>query len=294
MQIIQFLHPGAEHNCQTGSNWNTSSHKRKYIELSGKYLADLKSEPISAEKLYFWGEWEAQSHCRAINAPIPNGPEFIFNPFYHLPLPVNAANTDPFVFGNQFYYCICKQAHYPSLRSLKPGDILLFGSCKNKEFVLDTVFVVKDKKSYKISQLKSTRTNYNKEFSDVSLSPLEQLNKAEKKEIVEHDNLCIPLGCDDETDYCAAVNEDEYFVYEAVMYEDRDNFNGIFSYSPCLSNEHGERAFPRPQIVLLAHISQTLNQGLKVTTTQDTQQVWQSVTEQVIKQGLGLMIENTL
>jgi hypothetical protein len=294
MKIIQFIHPGTEHTCNTGSNWNTGTHRRKYLELAGKYLTALDTDPIAAEKLYFWGEWEAQSHCRRINHPVPDGPHFIFNPYYHLPLPVNAANTDPFVFGDQFYYCICKQAHYSSLRDLKPGDIILFGSCKNKQFVLDTVFVVKNKSSYFLNKITSFRKKLNEAFSDVSFGPLEQLSRVDKKELLEQNNLCLPLTCDDDTDYCASVQEDEYFVYEAVMYEERHDFNGMFSYAPCLANETGSLGFARPVVSNPDIITQTLNQGLRITDVDSTNPYWLDTTQQVMDKKLELMIENSL
>jgi hypothetical protein len=294
MKIIQFIHPGSEHNCNTGSNWNTGTHRRKYLELAGKYLTALDTDPKTAENLYFWGEWEAQSHCRRINYPVTDGPQFIFRPFYQLPIPLNAANTDPFVYGNQFYYCICKQAHYSSLRDLDPGDIILFGSCKNKQFVLDTLFVVKKKSSYLLSKLTSFREGLNEAFSDISLGPLERLNRIHKKEILEKGSLCLPLPCDDDNDYCASVQEDEYFVYESVMYEDRELFNGMFSYAPCLSYEKGSFGFARPIIADPLYITPTLNQGLKISEVDSTYGFWYNLTDHLIKSGLELMIENSL
>ena len=290
MKIIQFMHPGAEHTCRTGNIWNTGNHRRKYIEVSGNYLTSLNSQPKTVDKLYFWGEWEAPSRCRQINEPCADGPHYIFNPHYTLPVPINAANTDPFVFGNQFYYCICKQAHYTSLRNLEPGDVILFGSCKNKQFVLDTLFVIKDKKSYRFSNLHSKHSNYIKTFSDVSLLPIEQQTKVQKKEIIEQDDLCIPLGCDDDSDYCLAEKDEEYFVYEAVMYEDREHFNGMFSYAPCLVGKKGENGFARPTIILPDFISPSLNQGLKINTVEETYQIWSEVTHQVLNKNF-LMIK---
>lgn len=294
MKIIQFLHPGSEHSCNTGSNWNMGAHRRKYLELSGKYLADLKSEPISAEKLYFWGEWEAQSHCRAINAPIPNGPEFIFNPFYRLPLPVNAANTDPFVFGDQFYYCICKQPHYHSLRNLNPGDLILFGSCKNFLFVLDTVFVVKRKIIYKIEELNSIMQDFNKSFADLSLLPLCDKEKCATKFTADFEGCLISDAGDNEDDNSPVNNSIEYSIYEAVMYEDRNNFNGMFSYAPCLTNDNGEVGFARPEINIPNIISPKLNQGLKISETKDAHKVWLDVTKTIVENNLHLMTHNSI
>jgi hypothetical protein len=294
MKIIQFIHPSPEHTCRTGSNWNIGNHRRKYLELAGKYLTALDTNPLASDKLYFWGEWEAQSHCRRINHPVPDGPHFIFNPYYQLPLPANAANTDPFVFGDQFYYCICKQAHYSSLRNLNSGDIILFGSCIGRQFVLDTVFVIKNKSSYLLRKLSSFRKGVNQIFSDVSLGPIERLNRIEKKEILEQGNLCVPLACDDASDYCASLKDDEYFVYEAVMYEDRELFNGMFSYAPCLSDEKGSLGFARPIIDDHIYITPTLNQGLKISEVDSAYDFWHNLTDHLTKSGLELMIDNSL
>jgi uncharacterized protein YciU (UPF0263 family) len=58
-------------------------------------------------------------------------------------LNVNDQNTDPFIFGDTFFYTICKKAQ---LKNLKPGDVILFGSEFGKrgfeKFYLDTLFVV--------------------------------------------------------------------------------------------------------------------------------------------------------
>ena len=295
MKIIQFLHPGAEHSCNSGSAWNEGNHKRKYIEILGHYLQNLESEPKESKPLYFWGEWEAQSNCREIQNPVVNGPNYIFNPYYQLPLPINAANTDPFIFGDQFYYCICKQAHYTCLRDLEPGDVLLFGSCKNRQFVLDTVFVVKNKRQYKFSRLSQLRNDFNKTFSEISLLPLEQLVSIEQKKIIEHDNICIPLESDDESDYCTSNSEDTYFIYEAVMYRDRNDFQGMFSYAPCLTNEEeGRNGFARPVIDIPEIISPTLNQGLMKTDVEDSTYFWECVTKKVLDLNLALMTENQI
>ena len=57
-------------------------------------------------------------------------------------------NTDPWVFGPNFLYSNCKQLNpsgTPSaLQRLQSGSLILFGSARGDEFVLDTVFVVAD------------------------------------------------------------------------------------------------------------------------------------------------------
>ena len=52
-------------------------------------------------------------------------------------------NTDPFVFGDTFYYTCCQRKR---LFGPEKGDIILFGSCKNGKVLIDTVFVVDNPK----------------------------------------------------------------------------------------------------------------------------------------------------
>ena len=46
------------------------------------------------------------------------------------------------MFGKSFKYCCCQQRKRNSLRHLAPGSLVLFGSTINKQFYLDTVFLV--------------------------------------------------------------------------------------------------------------------------------------------------------
>ena len=60
-------------------------------------------------------------------------------------------NTDPFVFHEQFLYRCCKQTTkkgQTQLAHLLPGSIVLFGSCVNDLFAIDTVFVVGEYRDY--------------------------------------------------------------------------------------------------------------------------------------------------
>jgi len=70
--IIQFPHPGREHTAKSGTKWNTSIHKRKYMKVKGLYLKNLSSKPID-DTVYFWGEWEASSSVTPI---VGNTPPF--------------------------------------------------------------------------------------------------------------------------------------------------------------------------------------------------------------------------
>ena len=109
------------------------------------------------EAIHFWGEWEPESICKTINKE--ESPKTLHKPIFieekdrknginisgeHFSLETgnNRLNTDPFVFGDTFYYTCC---HKNQLSGLNKGDILLFGSVRKKhctKFLLDTVFVV--------------------------------------------------------------------------------------------------------------------------------------------------------
>ena len=59
--IIQFIHPGKEHTARSGAIWNNGAHKRKYLEVNGQHVEAIDTSP-KKDKLFFWGEWEAQSY----------------------------------------------------------------------------------------------------------------------------------------------------------------------------------------------------------------------------------------
>jgi len=291
--IIQFPHPGGEHTAKSGTKWNTSCHKRKYMKVKGSYLKNLSSKPID-DTVYFWGEWEAPSCVTPIVGNTSPLPLNIFEPCYTLPIPKNGANTDPFVFDNQFYYCICKQGHYPALRSLEKGDMILFGSNLKKHFVLDTVFVIKNWLEYEIKDLPKLKSKFNNPFYHVSLEPIINAAQVDVKCIAVDgkSGLCLPVNGDDNDDNKPVLNG-KYRIYEALMYPDKDLFGGIFSYAPCLPEPNGRTGFIRP-IINNSIISDRLNQGIKIIRNQDVVKVWSEITKSILDEKLNLMIKNEL
>ena len=291
--IIQFPHPGCEHNDKTGINWNTGNHKRKFLKENGSYLTALSTKPIK-DVVYFWGEWEAPSTVKTIpdnKSPLPRS---IFEPYYTLPVPKNAANTDPFVFGNQFHYCICKQGHYRSLRDLKKGDMILFGSNLKGHFVLDTVFVIKDWCDYEIDDLHTIKEQYNDTFYYSSLEPILNVNQVEAKVITidTKNGHCLPCNGDDKTDNNPVKDIKTYRIYNALMFEDKE-VNGIFSYVPCLPNPTGKKGFERPSISFNT-VSQNLNQGIKIIKGENINKAWHEITAEILNKGLSLLIKTDL
>lgn len=150
-KIIQFIHPGPEHSFDNyiygkmHKNWNSGVHKRKFCMAKGEYIGvDHKNHK---EEFMFWGEWEPTSFVAATNGA---SPQFLHTPY----LPINTKrniivtgtqNTDPCVFGDYFKYFLCQQITKKGLTQLawlNKGDLILFGSSKNSQFHIDTVFVI--------------------------------------------------------------------------------------------------------------------------------------------------------
>ena len=140
--FIQFHHPGAEHDLNSGSGWNTSDngHRRKFMQFHGRWLDD--HDETQSGVMWTWGEWEAQSRRLSDldQSQDPRLPSRLWHPYYE-PMPDyrRLQNTDPFIFGRRFLYSNCKQNG--ALKRLGPGSVIAFGSHFRGEWVLDTVFV---------------------------------------------------------------------------------------------------------------------------------------------------------
>lgn len=292
-KIIQFLHPGSEHDSSSGLLWNSNNHKRKFMRVNGACID--KNDQLYNTNLYFWGEWEAQSELLQDNLKTSkNFPNNLFQPFYNLEN-VGKCNTDPFVFGNQFYYCICKQGHFKSLRGMSKDDLILFGSHKDGEFVLDTLFVVKSESTYSSSNFGRLKELTNEVYFDVSIAPIFKKEPVNCIDLKEDKNGCITpedknLDEGDKCLYSKTKGVDEYKSYEAVMYHEKEEHNGMYSFVPCSK----DGAFARPIIKLTDVINPSQKQGLKISYAQKAFVQWQEIKQQIFNQGLCLMIENQL
>jgi len=155
---IQLNHPGRQKPFTTftigkgyvkiGNNiireWNNDCvHYRKFIRNNGYYvngLDDLKPTPA---ELFFWGEWEGNSFFNPFPKndfrKLPNG----LHKLFHSTVIRGKQNTDPYIYGESFKYCACKQKG--KLTNLTSNDLILFGTVTPKlnKFYIDTVFVVK-------------------------------------------------------------------------------------------------------------------------------------------------------
>lgn len=265
--IIQFLHPGAEHGYDENyenkkiKNWNTENHRRKFLSNKGSYIENDKK--YDNEMLLFWGEWEPTSWVKIICQPqtikrhekYPKYLHFPFLPpkeeikqFQDENIRINKCyqNTDPFIFGKDFRYAICQQNSRPCLKKLDVGSLILFGSSIDSNFVIDTVFVVGDKKQYNKSNIEK--------IDDNDLYP----------------EITIKMACKaDEPD------DANNTLYYGATYENRSKVNGMFSFVPSIKSNDKKQGVPRfyfpddfyesNNIILNKYISKKLTQGIKAT-----------------------------
>jgi len=233
--IIQFFHPWLEHRYdyvidqeKYFKNWHTvaTNHKRKFMVNEGSYIEkDIRKEG----KLLFWGEWEPPSYVERIDTQT-NCSHYSKSPEYlHTPVLPNLdiikeyqeahfyQNTDPFVFGKNFNYAICLQKK-EKLRKLENGSLILFGSqdVLSCRFVIDTVFVVKEKTPYStLDDLKDKNLGIYPEIVTKMI-----LNKEMKVE-----------------------NPERLTLYTGATYDDQEN--GMFSFVPAKEYNNRKEGFPR-------------------------------------------------
>lgn len=182
---IQLNHPGHQKPFRLGKGYrqiandfirewgNDNVHFRKFIQNNGHYIDSLKDLNPKQAKLYFWGEWEGNSFFnpfpRANHTVLPNG----LHKLFHSTVIKGLQNTDPYIYGDNFKYCICKQTK--TLTNLILNDLIVFGTVvpSLNKFYIDTVFVIKDHNSS--ANVQATRgVNYSQVYKEETL---EQLNE---------------------------------------------------------------------------------------------------------------------
>lgn len=280
-KIIQFLHTAVEatpsNKNQTTIPWNNyEDHRRKFLISDGSYVEG--SDKIS-EKLTFWGEWEAQSEIEYLKNTKDKLPTILNRPYIDPSVPNRTHNTDPYVFGSNFRYIVCKQGAYEILRNLDPLSLILFGSSINKQFCLDTVFIVSN------DILKYTLDNIGHKFQQknqyyfASVNPLYDDTK--------------PNSAVDEEDSCRIEPSKEYSFYKGVNFEDKEIYGGIYSYVPCkVFNQSNEidYIFKQPVIdldILSSKQTQGINAcGGKEFTETEIIDIWDVINEQISNAGL--------
>jgi len=279
--FIQFLHPGGEHKPDgLIKKWNKENHQRKFLRRPGRYVADGK---VKEADILFWGEWEPESRVeRKIDAPIFQGPHYVYEPYYVMPKSYDGLqNTDPFVFGEQFHYTFCHQSK-AKLRHLSPGSVILFGSCNDHAFVLDTVFVVGDHwiDHTRVNRQRVLAQAISQEYEEVTISPMYQEPIVESKVCSQ---ACLP-----------ARSQQAWRLYFGASHD--KPLRSMYSFFPCEPYHAKSRGFARPNISLpdktVDILSQNLSQNVKYAkepaTLDEMTSLWDRVAEQVEAQGLAL------
>lgn len=214
VQVVKFLHPGAEHipsrverDCGR-MEWNLGDHARKFMRSKGKCLLNGKGKQVERD-ISFWGEWESPSKFTEFQrgSDDSNGlPRYLHKPQAerYMTEPGPKQNTDPYVFSDRFYYSCCRQRPNNALVRLAPESLILFGSCLDGHFVLDTVFVVEKRLTC---------------WKNHDCVPKEEVNGTAREAILKP--CCKPEDI-----------EVEKSLYGGAMYSEK-NRTTYFSYFPC-------------------------------------------------------------
>lgn len=284
-RIIEFSHPGSQLKISKRSQkneicfrfdenstsegvrfWNKMKfdHYRKFLESDGLVLknnnGEIKNE-LRKEKLFFWGEWEADSYFKLLpnkNKLLPNSIHF---PFFNSEEKLRGKhNTDPYVFGDCFYYTNCKQTRN-KMNQLEEYSLIIFGteyhSREVSGFAVDTVFIVKKSLPFEDQE------NFSEIFRTVNLEVVKQ----QKQQI---ENLRI---------------------YESLTYKDNKEF---FSYVPCkIKTEITQTGFKRPMLNFKKFRLQNPGAGtvLKEIDEPSIINYWQEITAEILFQGFDLAVK---
>lgn len=289
--IIQFIHDGPEHRPTKGNikDWNYGKHKRKFLSQKGQYVKDINIDSKRYEdELMFWAEWEPQSTVKRRLTHFEDLPRYLYEPWFDLSAPLtntssrsgnvcavgNRQNSDPFIFGKEFYYFVCKQKRktgYTMLTDLQPGDIILFGSKLKGHFVLDTVFVISDAKP--ITYIPENidymiKPNVSDEYYNISFV------SAFWRDLKKHQTpTTYPQG---------------YKLYSGATID--NPYNGMFSFVPVKSDNQKGIGFERPQILSSSYVNPDLmmNYRTRQTSQNEAKNFWIDIASQVLAKDLFL------
>ena len=280
--FVQFIHPGLEHEPDSagGRSWNVEMHRRKFLQQSGRMLPALDAKPV-AGKLTFWGEYEPPTRLvKTYAKPVPDGPRFLFAP---VPVPFHPndpplMNTDPFVFGEHFFYSICKQNNKKgptAMQRLARGSVILFGSGQHRtQFVVDTVFVVADYVDWNLSNFREKlKGAVPPEYFHATLEPIAY--EMSVRDLSPSQTFRLYIG--------ATVEQP---------------VDGMFSFFPCRPAQDGEpNGFARPVLRRPGIVTDNLTQGQRMNPQPDAAAVralWADVARQVLDQKLRLGVQADL
>jgi len=274
---VQLNHPGGQKPFKLGNGyfkngndiireWNKDrSHYRKFIVNQGYYLNNLNDFQPKQENLYFWGEWEGNSFFIPLkNENYSIRPNGIHKPFHSIENR-DHQNTDPYIFGEYFKYCVCKQIGKMQDLPLK-NSVILFGSTFPKlgKFYIDTVFVVKGfENSSKV--IENNAANYSKIYREATL---EQLTQYLKPPTITNNNK----------------------IYHSQTWWDNKDF---FSFVPCKINEE-DNGFERLYIELdnqkFGLSSYQSGKSFLPKCNLSPKELWLEVAEEALKQNFKLGI----
>jgi hypothetical protein len=253
--FVHFPHPGKEHNPGEALRqpWNTGEHRRKFLRSGGRYVTHDQS--LGEGSLVFWGEWEAPSY-RLKSWPKSGAlPRFLQHPVWEHPKGRGPRqNTDPWVFGECFRYSNCKQQSQAALRKLAPGSIILFGSSLDRNFVADTVFVVRDSQRFR---------------------PAQPPDGDDAFRVCTIQSLLTDAGC----------SGDEFILYRGATLG--APVCGMYSFVPCRREDSKKLRFCRPPITLPARYlnpasTQSPSGAKEPRSITELCQLWESVRQQVL------------
>jgi hypothetical protein len=170
--------------------------------MSNVDFFDPIKKRIDSGRLSFWAEWEPSSKFELHS---DDESEFLV----HAPIcdleytGERKQNTDPFIFGDCFWYTNCKQKRLKFVRNLAPSSMVVFGSESSLDgtFLVDTVFVVGNRFSFK--EIKSESMEIPKELKFATLD--------------------LMFGNENTSEH------QEYGYYQGLMHH---NNNDFFSFTP--------------------------------------------------------------
>jgi hypothetical protein len=274
---IQLNHPGHQKPFKLGKGYfnlgekiirewsNDSVHFRKFIHNNGYYVNALQDLNPSQDELYFWGEWEGNSFFnpfpKADFRILPNG----LHKLFHSTVIRGLQNTDPYIYGEDFKYCVCKQNG--QLIRLVLDDLILFGTVvpSLNKFYIDTVFVIKD---HDLS-------------SNVQATSGASYTQAYKEETLEQLNEYLKIP----------TNTNSHKVYNSkTWWDDKD----YFSFVPCKLS-YDTIGFERLFIELSNQIFQLsynpTGKSFLEKCVLNSQDLWKEIVKVCLKQGFKLGVK---
>ena len=146
--VVLLPHPKGERRPSAQGplcDWPAPSqrHARKFLRVDGTWWDPQGGE--GRDWLELWTEYEAPTLTEPLS-PRSRYPSFVHNIVSRVGPP--SLNTDPWIFRPGFVWTICRHNRADKVRA---GDIVLFGSSVDGDWVVDTVFVV-DKRLNRISE----------------------------------------------------------------------------------------------------------------------------------------------